>query len=258
LVKLSSRQVPLCIAAQNQDVHLDIDTEGAWKLAQELVNSTAKDQFGFIDGVANTRRMMRDIRGRMYAVDFFLQPINDWLEDVDTQSVAGMIDKDLGKEKGADDVLGATIALYINDWNLGRKLEIINYDEVSGKAKITPLTDESSKALNNLRYTHTYRALIHELTHLMDPEEAEDPFAPETLSELTPDDMSRYYNQPRELRAHFQEILEEILNELEETDTPDSALEKSYQWKEMEPYLTEENKAAIRATVQRWFASVEL
>lgn len=111
-----------------------------------------------------------------------------------------------------------------------------------------------------------YDILIHEMTHAADAEIKAKYKAGPASGAYVPDDIAAYYNDPKEVRAYMQQVVDEVLRYGSKRKNLEKVLElfkgprqrgievilkNTETWPEIEPHLTDANKAKILKAVYR-------
>jgi len=102
--------------------------------------------------------------------------------------------------------------------------------------------------------------LLHEFTHLLDISPKAHPTTKEVPTDL---DLTSYYNQPHEVRAYMQEVVDRAVEMAPKLSTKFHGQElikyvllTNQPWKDMEPHLTDANKKkviqAVYSALREW------
>jgi len=121
--------------------------------------------------------------------------------------------------------------------------------DLNGRYPVRVFKD--TKESSDLLWDH----LIHEITHVADKFKKEKKTETGSRVKNTLEvDLDEYYNDPAEVRAYMQEVVDQVINNYPKLQRYgrkglDYALNVSSTWKEINPYLNRQNRGKILSAV---------
>lgn len=231
---------------------IEIPFEEVQKISQTLLSQLKRGKVGFLKEPQTVIQQtgVYDGEGRLWRVSVRLNVLFPGATNGRHREYKG---EEFFKEVEVD----------LNDIEIGLALDLVRKVTRNGKTELEMrpgpdnLTANEILQMDAARLAIIQSILVHEFTHVRDPEVGiGEYFEPGSFNSASLDDRKRYLNQPVEVRAVMNQVINDVKHLIDAGLTVEQMVDRSPVWKTMvEPYMSVENQQRILRALQGWLAA---